>query len=98
MQSNITLKLCYIHINDHNINHNSFTWRVVIGRKVTVDHLFTNYKLPCECIVTNIVAIYVFLAQLYFIGGKFHVIGGYCTELQGGSEGSVETFDFSTCK
>ena len=33
-----------------------------------------------------------------FHRGKFHVIGGYCTELQGGFEGSFETFDFSTWK
>ena len=33
-----------------------------------------------------------------FHRGKFHVIGGYCMKLQGGFEGSVETFDFSTWK
>ncbi|KAL0010529.1 hypothetical protein SO802_005637 [Lithocarpus litseifolius] len=33
-----------------------------------------------------------------FHRGKFHVIGGYCTEFQGGFEGSVEAFYFSTWK
>ena len=33
-----------------------------------------------------------------FHRGKFHVIGGYCTELQGGFEESVETFAFFTWK
>ncbi|KAF3973952.1 hypothetical protein CMV_002662 [Castanea mollissima] len=36
--------------------------------------------------------------KVIFHRGKLHVIGGYCTELQGGFEGSVEAFDFSTWK
>lgn len=31
-----------------------------------------------------------------FHGGKFHVIGGYCTEAQGRFERSAETFDLAT--
>ncbi|KAL3511817.1 hypothetical protein ACH5RR_024534 [Cinchona calisaya] len=33
-----------------------------------------------------------------FHHGKFHVIGGYCTERQGGFERSAEVFDVNTCQ
>ncbi|XP_075665281.1 F-box/kelch-repeat protein At1g15670-like [Castanea sativa] len=36
--------------------------------------------------------------KVIFHRGKLHVIGGYCTELQGGFEGSDEAFEFSTWK
>ncbi|OAY52912.1 F-box/kelch-repeat protein At1g80440 [Manihot esculenta] len=33
-----------------------------------------------------------------FLGGKLHVIGGYCTEMQGKFEKDAEVFDFATWK
>ncbi|KAJ9678717.1 hypothetical protein PVL29_020796 [Vitis rotundifolia] len=33
-----------------------------------------------------------------FHRGKFHVIGGHCTEMQGGFERSAEAFDFVKCQ